>query len=256
MYRIVVVPEQLRALSARLQQTAADLTTLGSRLGGAMSGLDWETRYKTGVDGMANDARSRANALASQAETMARYLTGKARAFEEADHEGARNLEIAVRSYWKDVIVPVPAPAPALKEEPVELSVSWQELIQGLDDWLMPIDWIKDHKEASRVFDRTLKDIGRLLNHLTGRRGHIKMMAEFSAFLKGATDAVGFFSNILHVKDMNLYFAGQLTNAEIARKAIETLIRVPIINKQIADWLVQNMPDPNGHWQGLAPTVE
>jgi len=92
MPRILVEPEYLRTLSARWQQLASDLRVVLGRLSGAMGGLDWQVRQSAGVEGEWQSARRRAEALASQAEDMARYLTGKARAFEEADYAGSLAL--------------------------------------------------------------------------------------------------------------------------------------------------------------------
>jgi hypothetical protein len=89
---IVVVPDRLRSLGSQLNAAAESLSSLGNRLGGVMSSWDWESRHRTGVEGQVNQARSRANALAGQAQAMARYLLGRAEAFEQADGQGAAAL--------------------------------------------------------------------------------------------------------------------------------------------------------------------
>ncbi len=86
--RILVNPDQLRALSGQLQQVAGDLRTVEGRVGGVLGGLDWEARQKSGVEGQVNHARNQARALAARAEEMGRYLAAKAQAFEEADRQG------------------------------------------------------------------------------------------------------------------------------------------------------------------------
>ena len=97
MHRIVVRPDQLRSLGARLIQTANDLRGVESRVGNALSNLDWEVRQKANVDGLASQARNQARALASQATEMGRYLERKAQAFEEADGQGVSWLEKIAR---------------------------------------------------------------------------------------------------------------------------------------------------------------
>ena len=92
MTRILVVPGNLRSLSAQLQQVAGDLQAVEGRVGSALGGLDWEARQKAGVDGQANHARSQARALAAQAEDMSRYLAAKAQAFEDADGQGVSSV--------------------------------------------------------------------------------------------------------------------------------------------------------------------
>ncbi len=126
-----------------------------------------------------------------------------------------------------------------------------EEIIRKLDDLLKPIDWVSDSAAATKKFNSMLEEIGRTLNTLTGQRGHIKMMGEFGSFMRGATDGVGFLNNILDLRDMNKYFTGQLTNSEVASVAIKTLLPIPILNDRLAQFLVQNMVDPGGHWHGL-----
>jgi len=104
--RILVNPDQLRALSAQLQQVAGDLQGVESRVGGALGGLDWEARQKVGVEGQVAHARSQARSLAARAEEMGRYLAGKAQAFEEADGQGVggvgqvSNVFIEAQQQW------------------------------------------------------------------------------------------------------------------------------------------------------------
>lgn len=112
MTRIIVVPETLRSLSSQLQRAAQEINAVSGRVSGALGGLDWETRQKASVDGQVNDARGRASTLASQAETMARYLANKAQAFEQADMQSTADLDSVIRQYPVPVPIPVPTPAP------------------------------------------------------------------------------------------------------------------------------------------------
>ncbi len=112
MTRILVVPENLRSLSSQLHQAAQELNAISSRVGGTLVGLDWETRQKAGVDGQVNDTRSRAGALANQAETLARYLANKAQAFEQADAQGVTDLETIIGRYPLPQFVPSPPSEP------------------------------------------------------------------------------------------------------------------------------------------------
>jgi surface antigen/uncharacterized protein YukE len=90
MVRIRVDPDQLRSVSAELQRVLGDLQALENRVGNAWSGLDWEARQRVGIESQVNAARSRANTLATQADSLARYLTTKAQTFEEADRSSAQ----------------------------------------------------------------------------------------------------------------------------------------------------------------------
>ena len=251
MPRIVVKPEALRAFSAQLQQAANDLRAVGGRVGGALGSLDWEARQKAGVDGQVNDARARTNALASQAEDLARYLRTKAQAFEEADRQGEVDLQLIIAKYP----IPFPTPTPIPDQENTG-PMSVEDIIRSLDDLLKPIDWISDSKKASKMFRETLRGIGRLLNLITGQRGHIKQMDELVDILTGTTKTISSISTLLDMKDFRQYFAGGMTNQEIARTAIKVLFPIPILNDRLADWMVKNMPNPDGKWRGLAPKVE
>jgi len=253
--RILVTPEQLDDLSRQMAQAASELRDLEGRLGRALGSLDWEVRQQANVEGQVHSARRQALALADEAEGLARFLTERAAAFRQADAEGAQSLGDAVRPYiTPPPPVPVPTPAPGQEETPAP--PAFEEIIKGLDDLLKPIDWISDSQRASRAFNEVLKEVGRMLNALTGQRGHIKMMTQLGDFLRDASQGAGFLSNVLDARDMQRYFSGQLTNAEIAAVAVKALVPIPILNDRLAQWMTQNMVNPTGHWHGLAGTVE
>lgn len=128
-----------------------------------------------------------------------------------------------------------------------------KDMVGTLDDLLKPIDWISNSTRATRKFNKILENIGRMVNNLTGHIGNIKMMREFGDFVRGAKTVVGFLTNILDMRDMNRYFNGQLTNAEVASVAIQKLVPIPIVNQRLAEFLIQNMVKPNDHWHGLVP---
>ena len=137
----------------------------------------------------------------------------------------------------------------------ITITNSIENTIHLLDDVLKPINWISKSPHATKVFDDTLEDIGRLLNDLGDTRGYIKGMKEVGEFLKDTEKGVSFISNIVSLKDMGRYFNGEITNAEMIRIAFNALIPIPIVDDKIADWAVENMVDPEGHWKGLVPKV-
>lgn len=149
--------------------------------------------------------------------------------------------------------LPIPVPTPTPKPDPSsnEDASLPEDMIRLLDDLLKPIDWISNSADATRKFNKALEDLGRLLNGMTGQRGNIKMMSEFGDFLRNAEKGAGFLSNLLDLRDMNSYFAGELTNAEVALVAIKKLFPIPILNDRLAKFMVDNMVDPTGHWHGL-----
>ena len=91
--RIVVDPDQLRRVAQQMRNTSNELGNVSNRVGNALSGMDFESRQKVGVESQVNQARSQANALASRAGDLARYLDDKARAFAEADGQGVSGLD-------------------------------------------------------------------------------------------------------------------------------------------------------------------
>ena len=92
MSQILVTSDQLRGLSQQCRDLAGQLRSMSGRLGNAISWLDWQVRYEANVDGEWNDARGRANGLASQADWMAQYLSNKAQAFDSADQQGVSGV--------------------------------------------------------------------------------------------------------------------------------------------------------------------
>lgn len=211
MTRIIVVPETLRSLSSQLQRAAQEINAISGRVSGALGGLDWEARQKAGVDGQANDARGRASALASQAETMARYLTGKAQAFEEADRQGVESVVdlgaqlSATQQQWLNspyapvwnfpqglvdaqmrlgqvdpsnsrltLITPVPTPSPTASQSK---AVSFAVLLPALAVIADNASSFKDVILSGRTPVRdTFKYVGRTINVVSGSRGAVTQM--------------------------------------------------------------------------------
>jgi len=253
MSRIKVDPAQLGAFSVQWQQAAGELESVAGRVGSALGGLSWEARQKAGVDGQANQARSQARALAAQAGEMARYLQRKAQAFEEADGQGVTELNNVIRSY--PVAVPAPTPIPELGQEDGE-AVSTKTATEWLDNSLETVNWVADHEKAVKVFRETLERIGRFLNVVTGKRGHIKLMGELGDILTGTAKSVSAASDLLTLRDFKRYFAGEINNREMAHVAVESFVPIPFIDDKIADWLAANVPDPDGKWHGLVGKVQ
>lgn len=253
MVRILVTPERLNDLSRQMSQGAAQLRDIDSQLGRTLNGLNWEVRQQIKIEGQVQSARQQARQMAEQADVLARYLSERATAFEQADSRSSAEWDASIQRFRAPVPGPTPVPIPTSSKGD---SLSLDDSIHSLDDLLKPIDWISDSKKATRAFDKTLEEAGRMFNSLTGQRGHIKLMGQFGDFLRDASKGAGFLGNVLDLKDMNLYFSGQLTNAEIADVALKVLVPIPIINDRFANWAIQNMSDPSGHWRGLVTTVE
>lgn len=90
--RIRVIPSELRALSARWQQTARTLEEVGLQVQRAWNGLDWEVRQESALEALVIQARRQVLALQEQALRLACFLEERATAFEQADQEGCAGL--------------------------------------------------------------------------------------------------------------------------------------------------------------------
>lgn len=90
--RILVDPDQLRALASHLQQTADRLHGQTSRLSGAVAALHWEVRRQAAIQGQAEQAHQMAHDLSARLAAMAQYVQRKAELFEQADRQGAEAI--------------------------------------------------------------------------------------------------------------------------------------------------------------------
>ena len=179
MVRILVTPQQLNDLSRHMSQGATQLRDIEGQLGRALAGLDWEARQQANIEGQVQSARQQASQLAEQADVLARTLTERAATFQQADEQSSAGWDVSYQRFKAPLPVPTPAPTftPAKNA-----SLSLDDGIRSLDDLLKPVDWISDSQKASGMFNKTLEEVGRMLNGLTGQRGHIKMMGQFGDF--------------------------------------------------------------------------
>ncbi len=167
MVRILVVPERLHDLSRQMNQTAGQLHNLEGHLGRALGGLDWQVRQQTNVEGQVRAAQSRARALAEQAETMARFLSERATAFQQADAEGASVLSVMTEA-WRNTSV-------SIQDKILAIGQNMRRIIQ-LGEWLAPI-------VAAPVIGLSLKPgtnyAGEVIINLPDWLRHIKGLREF-----------------------------------------------------------------------------
>lgn len=271
MVRILVVPERLREVSQQMAQAASALRDLDGCLGRALGGLDWEVRQRADVEGQVQTARRQARTLAERAEAMARFLSERATAFQQADEEGARNLTTVTEPYLRSLPIPTPVPTPTPAPSGQPTFASWEEVIQFLNDLLKPIDWTTSAKKGERQFFQTLEELGRWLNAVTGQRGYIKILKDLGAFLRDASKGLGAAATLLDARDWKRYLDGQLTNKEIAKIAITTIVSavaasmnlpllpaagIALFSQPLIDWAISNMQDPNGRWRGPVGPVK
>ncbi len=106
MHRILVDPDQLRALGTHFSQVSQDLRAVAARINASWNDLDMVVRQRAALEAQVNEAWSLGHALAREAMAKANYLLTKAQAFEEADGQGAASLPSVP-------IPPMPLPVPA-----------------------------------------------------------------------------------------------------------------------------------------------
>jgi flagellum-specific peptidoglycan hydrolase FlgJ len=92
MTRIVVSPELLEQLSVALTEASGSLAGLKGQLSQAMSNLDWQVRERNDVEQHVTDSQQANDQLAGTAQALSAFLAQKARAFAEADQQGAAGL--------------------------------------------------------------------------------------------------------------------------------------------------------------------
>jgi hypothetical protein len=266
-------PEKLFRYSDFGMQLDHDLTVEAARLAATLQHFEatcTEPGFQVGVGHLAGDLRGHAG----QNESVDSWVRQVGQGFQMADWVWSGTVPwpgtIARTAWplpgWTTTTISIPTLLP-LVSIPGWLarltpSLPWlrpgllRDVTEFLDDLLKPIKWASGHKKAARVFRETLKQVGRILNSLTGKRGYVKLMKELGDVLTGTAKVVSAGSDLFALKDFKRYFAGEITNQEVARTAVEALVPVPFIDNKIADWVAKNVPDPNGKWRGLISRVE
>jgi len=262
--------EQLEALARRFGKQADIQTALQKSVRTPVERLrsaGWAGRgseaFYAEMDAKVFPAMKRLESALREAQKVTLQISGIVRQaeaeaselFKEADQRGVADLKTAVRQGPLPAPTPVPTPTPVPDAEEGVPLMSIEDAVNRLDDILKPIDWLSQSKTATKAFNETLKEIGRILNAVSGELGHVKMMSELGDVLTGTTKAVGAASNLLAINDFRRYFAGELTNGQIADTAIQTLVPIPILNDKIAAWLIADMPDRDDRWHGLVTPV-
>jgi len=260
---LLIDTENVTTIVSQMITTAQELQSQAGAVQSAAGSMEWVSSGRQNFDDALTTACQAIIDAGEQLTSLSERVRHKVQAWETAAASVADSGASGTVGSGEPVISPVstpipipvstpgPTPTPSPDTPATGITNMPEEIIRKLDDLLKPIDWVSDSAAATKKFNSMLEEIGRTLNTLTGQRGHIKMMGEFGSFMRGATDGVGFLNNILDLRDMNKYFTGQLTNSEVASVAIKTLLPIPILNDRLAQFLVQNMVDPGGHWHGL-----
>ena len=141
--RIIVNPDQLRDLAKQLTHSGNELHAISDNLSHVLSYLDWEVRQKANVDAQVSTACAEANPLVAQTESMARFLTAKAQAFEEADGQGVANLG-QVSNIYTELIAQLIRYAPwvGLPLTEVARQLNLGKLLAPLDQGVFPLTTI------------------------------------------------------------------------------------------------------------------
>jgi len=132
------------------------------------------------------------------------------------------------------------------------------KLIETSDSILAPLSFIIESKTRITAFKQVLEDLGRLTNQITGERGYIKkanMLGEIltSKPVEYTSDTLEFITKLMALNEFRRYFSGEVTNKEIIPTVVGVFVPIPILNDYIAKFLQQQVVDPNGHFQLIAP---
>ncbi len=236
--------DSARALARQLAYAASEMRTQVEGVAGSVNDMVWASPARSTFDAdFEQTRRALLNCMTVCEDFGARLLR-------EADE-----WEVTATSYQSVVssIAPSPDSADTYHTPESEWYEPVSDVVGFLDNLLTPIDWASDNEEAWKQFNGVLEQIGRLLNQVGQTRGYIKQMREFGELLKGAQKAFSALDNLLSINDYRRYLNGELTNAEVASRAISNLIPIPFLNDRIGDWFKQHTPDPNGKWRGLVP---
>jgi murein DD-endopeptidase MepM/ murein hydrolase activator NlpD len=128
MARICVTPENLRSLSASINDKNVRLQGLEAQLRNLLNGMDWETRQKANVDAEVSTACKQARNLAAQADALVLTLRARAQAFEQADRQSAEQLgalDDSIRQFMGGISSGQPAIHEWLKERWPFLTISF-----------------------------------------------------------------------------------------------------------------------------------
>ncbi|MDQ2809057.1 MAG: CHAP domain-containing protein [Chloroflexota bacterium] len=114
MVRILVDPDHLQALAARLQSAAQELEQRSQTLGTVRSSLDMQVRQRANVEEEIGQAVQTGHSLVERANQMATFLTSKAARFREADQAGVNGMpHTPIPPFPLPVPTPTPRPWPA-----------------------------------------------------------------------------------------------------------------------------------------------
>lgn len=255
--------DAVREFSRWMTQAIEEMKSQVDQTAGSVQSMSWISPAHDQFIVEYEQARAALQRLLEEGRAINQQVTNEVSEWEMAAVNVAGNVASGTDGSGEPIIFPVstpipiptptpgPAPAPAPDAPTTGITDVPEEIVRKMDGLLKPIDWVSDSAAATKKFNLMLEEIGRTLNKLTGQRGHIKMMGEFDSFIRGATDGVGFLNHILDLRVMSKHFSGQLTNSEAASVAIKALLPIPVLNNRLAQFLVQNMVDPGGHWHGL-----
>ena len=192
MVRILVTPEQLFDLSRQMNLSAAQLRDLEGQLARSISVLDWQTRRQANIEGQVQSARQHARYLADRAEAMARFLNGRAQAFQEADQGGSQNIS-RISETFSSLFTPLMAPR--VPADRIKSNLLLGTLFSGLSvdavftrlpKTAETVTWTNDLIRLTRTeFRGGLRSIGRWLNTVTFSRhgGWVKRMESLTGIV-------------------------------------------------------------------------
>jgi len=245
MVDILVRPAELRQIASQMRNSA-------NKIGQALQSIDSDIQSLKGDKFLGNRAnavqshyQAKRDALQRAKELVLHFSTEietAAGVFEQADR-GQSNTGVTQAANPDGA-------------QPNTNNIS-NEVFKFLDEWTKPINWIAEHKSASKQFHELFKELGRVFNDIGNTRGYVSKMNGLAGIFEGSAKGISVLGDLSTLHDFQRFFSGEITNSEVLRSAISAIpIPIPGLSDYITDKLLPYLPDPNGKWHGFITEVQ
>lgn len=294
MSQIKVNTSDLRSCSQSLSNSANEFGNIQSRVSNATTGVgnSYDGQLKRVLDGIIGGSYSTSEQLKNRSFDLGSELISRANGFDNANEAG--KSAILASSSQIDYSIqtsPIVRAISAIKNsELIKAIFLWQasgitfgglipvtiilsqysvssinkmlfvskdqikNIVGFLDEWNKPIDWIADHKNASKYFHKVFQQIGRNINHYYKTIGNIKKWDRLATWVESGGRTLGAIGDLFTIH--TLVKPGlDTTNADAVQAAIGGMlfwIPVPGLSEAVADKLIPLLPfNPADRWEGF-----
>lgn len=251
---IRVDTEQLRQVSSCIKSSNGDLAQIRYQLQQAIDNLDttsWAGQNRCEIEPLLDQVIPEVNDIEHYLYEFLYRLLRIANIFEDRDEGIARQI---AELPWDWTLVPQELPETSEPSETVEHGfeeIPSRNFIELIGELLKPIHWVNE-KKAGEQFIETLKQIGQILDSLTGERGYVERLEALGNILLAGEltwdDLAGPLESLFFIYDSTAFLSGKMTHEDFAKSAIGVLlgpIPIPFLGKLITDWFASNAPCPD-----------